>query len=95
MKQLNLNGEITVRLNEYGFERTQEIIQEVQEYPLISEKGKKQRIKLIESQIDENGCLTAPLIEVLRQYDYTCFRTPTAIVHELEQNLNDSKGRSF
>lgn len=94
MKQLDLNSKITVRLNEYGFERTLERKQEIRECSIFTEESKKQIIGIIESQIDENRCLTAPLMEVLRQYNSYCFQSQVIVVHEREEDLNNTESKS-
>lgn len=83
---MNLDSQITVKLNELGVERTNQRIQGIKENPILTQK--EDVIELAKSRIDTNGYLTAPLQEVLGQYDSSCFDSKVAIVHEIDNEEN-------
>ncbi len=92
MRELNLNDEVTIKLNERGLKRTTRNIETIQNDPNLTNTTKIKNIELWREKIDKDGYLTASLGELIDHYTISCFETQIAIMHKEEDlpelNLN-------
>jgi len=85
MKKLNLNSNVTIKLNEKGLRKTAEKLAELQKNPNLTAFSKSKIIELWKSRIDANNCITAPLNEIMGRYNCNCFDSMTAVLHENQE----------